>query len=478
MSDDKGIFRKEALEQLSSPEQLEQLLEVTTRQAWIGLSTIGLAIFCILLWSVFGQIPITVDGSGIFVFPRRVVSFQSPAPGQVVTLSVNVGDFVKKGQVIGTLNQPDLAQELDQERVRLSEARAQNSLKGDALDNRLQVERESIASKRELLHDRIESLTRIAAAQKSRNDGYLAQQTKNLREARDTQQKLGEALEQRFASYERLRQEGLSSDDNVLAARQRYMDNQVQRSELDLKAQELELRRLENEQAHQQSVDRVEEFRNQLRELDIREKDLQQQELESSASSTQRIQELERNIARLGAQLASRSQIISEHSGRILEITTSPGQIVNAGQRIGSIETEDADSQLMGVAFFPVGAGKKLGEGGELRLTPSTVERERFGSIVADIESVSAFPVTADAISSLIGNGEVAQEITQGRSVIQVVAALRADPEAYTGYQWTSGKGPTGPLTAGTTASARATIEYRRPITFVIPILRRWTGIG
>ena len=33
-------------------------------------------------------------------------------------------------------------------------------------------------------------------------------------------------------------------------------------------------------------------------------------------------------------------------------------------------------------------------------------------------------------------------------------------------------------LTAGTTALARATVEHRRPITFVIPILRKWTGVG
>jgi len=62
--------------------------------------------------------------------------------------------------------------------------------------------------------------------------------------------------------------------------------------------------------------------------------------------------------------------------------------------------------------------------------------------------------------------------------VIQVVATLRKDAEAYTGYQWTSGKGPPGPLTAGTTASVRATVEFRRPISFVIPILRKWSGVG
>lgn len=478
MADDKDIFRKEALEQLSSPEQLEQLLEVTTRKAWIALYTIAGALACVVLWSILGQIPITVDGSGIFVFPRRVVSFQSPAPGQVVTFNVGVGDFVEKGEVIGTLNQPDLVAQLEQERVRLVDARARSAVAGEALDQRLVLQRDSIGRKRELLHDRIESLGRIAEAQKTRNESFLAQQSRNLAEARQTQEKLGDALAERYASYQRLREEGLTSDDSVLAARQRYMDNQVQRSDLDLKAQELELRRLENEQAYQQSLDRIEEFRTELQDLEIRERELAQQELETGTSAEQRIEEIERNIARLEVQLATRGQIVSEHTGRVLEITVGPGQIVNAGQRLGAIETEDVEGELMGVAFFSVGDGKKLAEGGVVRLTPATVERERYGSIVATIRSVSAFPVTADAISSLIGNAEVAHEITQGRSVIQVVAALRTNVDAYTGFEWTSGKGPPGPLTAGTTAAARATVEYRRPITFVIPILRRWTGVG
>jgi len=478
MAGNDDMFRKEALEQLTSPEQLEQLMEVTTRKAWIALYTVAGSVFAILLWSVFGQIPMTVDGQGIFVFPRRVVSFQSPAPGQVVTVNVSVGDFVKKGDVIGTLNQPDLVQELEQERVRLAQARSELDLQDDALARRLELEREAIVRKRELLTERIASLGRIAEAQRTRNASYLAQQSENLVEARATQKKLGAALEERFASYERLRREGLSSDDSVLAARQRFMDNQVQRSELDLRAQELELKRLENEQAYQQSVDRVEEFRGQLQELDIRERELQQKELETSVNAAQRIQEIQRAIERLEGQLATRGQIVSEHAGRVLEITTSPGQIVNGGQRLGSIETEDDAGELMGIAYFPVGSGKKLAPEGILRLTPSTVERERYGSIIAVIQSVSAFPVTTEAVSSMVGNAEVAQEITQGHSVIQVMAALEKDADAYTGYRWTSGKGPPGPLTAGTTAAARATVEHRRPITFVIPILRKWTGVG
>ena len=73
---------------------------------------------------------------------------------------------------------------------------------------------------------------------------------------------------------------------------------------------------------------------------------------------------------------------------------------------------------------------------------------------------------------------EVARELTQGSSRIQVQAKLKRSPDSPSGFSWTSGEGPPDLISAGTTAAVRAIVEYRRPITFVIPILRKWSGIG
>src|SRR5947207_6893228 len=90
------IFRDEALEQLSSPEQLDQLLQVVNPKSWIPIVTLGALLLIAILWSLFGRIPVTVEGEGLLVYPRQVVSLQLPATGQVVELSAKVGDFVKK----------------------------------------------------------------------------------------------------------------------------------------------------------------------------------------------------------------------------------------------------------------------------------------------------------------------------------------------------------------------------------------------
>jgi hypothetical protein len=62
-----SIFRKESLERLSSPEQLDQLIQIVSPRSWLPLTSIGILIGLAFLWSVIGRIPITANGKGIFV---------------------------------------------------------------------------------------------------------------------------------------------------------------------------------------------------------------------------------------------------------------------------------------------------------------------------------------------------------------------------------------------------------------------------
>ena len=88
MSDDSqnSIFRKESLERLSSPEQLDQLMQVVTPRSWLPLATLGCIIGLTLIWGIFGRIPITATGQGLIVRPTDT----SP---ELVSLSYfNAGD--------------------------------------------------------------------------------------------------------------------------------------------------------------------------------------------------------------------------------------------------------------------------------------------------------------------------------------------------------------------------------------------------
>jgi len=73
-----SLFRQEALEQISSPEQLDQLMQVVNLKDWLPLASIGFLLALALLWSIVGRIPIFVESKGLLVEdtanPNRLIS--------------------------------------------------------------------------------------------------------------------------------------------------------------------------------------------------------------------------------------------------------------------------------------------------------------------------------------------------------------------------------------------------------------------
>jgi HlyD family secretion protein len=59
------IFRSAALNRMSSPEQLDQMLEVTTPKYWLALIGIGLLLLCGLAWGFFGKMTTKAMGHGV-----------------------------------------------------------------------------------------------------------------------------------------------------------------------------------------------------------------------------------------------------------------------------------------------------------------------------------------------------------------------------------------------------------------------------
>lgn len=66
-----GIFRQESLERLSSPEQLDQLMQIVSPRSWLPLVTLSSLVLMTLLWSILGRIPVTATGRGLLVQPHQ-----------------------------------------------------------------------------------------------------------------------------------------------------------------------------------------------------------------------------------------------------------------------------------------------------------------------------------------------------------------------------------------------------------------------
>ncbi|MBW4573789.1 MAG: NHLP bacteriocin system secretion protein [Aphanothece sp. CMT-3BRIN-NPC111] len=144
-----------------------------------------------------------------------------------------------------------------------------------------------------------------------------------------------------------------------------------------------------------------------------------------------------------------------------------------------NIEAKEQASQIVGITYFALKDGKQIQPGMQIQITPDTVQRERFGAMVGKITSVSTLPVTKERATSMLGNQELVENlISQGGPKIEAIAQLELNPSTFSGYKWSSSKGPKLKISPGTTTTARVTIEELAPITFVLPILREWSGLN
>jgi biotin carboxyl carrier protein len=103
------IFRKEALDRLASPEQLDQLMQLTSPRGWIALASLGLLLVTALLWGFFGSFADTVEGQGFLLPSDDPRPVDAPYAGVVTELRVKVGDEIKKGQPLLVLDAPSAA---------------------------------------------------------------------------------------------------------------------------------------------------------------------------------------------------------------------------------------------------------------------------------------------------------------------------------------------------------------------------------
>ncbi len=102
------LFRRTALERLSSPEQLDLLMQVTSPRAWVTLLGLVLILSALAVWGFVGSIPTVVTGEAILLTGgASITSVAAPVTGLLTDIYVNVKDPVVLNQVIARIRQND-----------------------------------------------------------------------------------------------------------------------------------------------------------------------------------------------------------------------------------------------------------------------------------------------------------------------------------------------------------------------------------
>src|SRR6185437_14321838 len=370
-------------------------------------------------WGFFGRLPTRAQAEGILVSSGgRVVDAVSGAAGRLASIDVSVGDRVTQGQVIARVSQTEVEQRYH-----------------DAVE----VHRE-----RESEHETLK--TKVAAE--------LAVKAQNFAKLEEAFNQVIKATDQRVTYLAT----DVSNLEGLLAKGYTTRHN-------------LEDRRRELTDAQQ----RKEDAQNEILKLNEQKTDLETQRQRDIEQSQFRLNEARRQMDQLAAELGRDTKVLSPIEGRVLEIKVSTGSVLNVGTPVVVVESEGAT--LDAVLYVAADRGKGVKPGMEVRLEPSTVKREEFGTMVGTVQSISEFPITPQGMAAVLHNDSLVTRFSKDGAPYAASVRLKRDETTVSGYRWAVGKGPALRLTSGTLTRAEITTRERRPVELIVPMLKRLTGI-
>ncbi len=403
---------------------MDLLLTVTSPKGWLALFAIGGLLAVALLWGIFGSIPKKAVGFGMIMKTGGLVDVVSESTGRVTMVYFQVDDIVHKGRVVARLAQPETINRIQASTVKLESLQKKYELAEQQRAQHLKLEEESTAQQ---------------SANLKSNIAFLEKRVRMLAERRDNQKQL--------------------AADGILT-RQTYLDTQF------------DINRIEQELGDQ---------RNSLKKIEIRQEQLERDKKWELAELKRQIKDIETEIDETRANLSETDTVVSQYTGRVIEVVAKEGSVINKGSTIVKLELlGDSINTLGSLIYFPADEGKRVKPGMLAQISPSTVKREEYGFILARMWQVSKYPTTREAMMLNLKNETLVNQITQGLGVpIEAWALLTPDPKTPSGYEWSSSKGPSIELQSGTPCNVTVVTSEDRPISLIFPLFKKHIlGIG
>ena len=98
------IYRKTALDKISSPEQLDKTLKITSPLSWLVLIGVTLIVVVGVIWSFTGSMAETITLEGVLVEPNGVCSVFAKESGKLMEIIPDINDVVHLGQAVMIYN--------------------------------------------------------------------------------------------------------------------------------------------------------------------------------------------------------------------------------------------------------------------------------------------------------------------------------------------------------------------------------------
>ncbi len=413
------LFRKEALVRIESPERLNEMVKITSARSWLILTAIIGVLTAFILWSIFGELPYTINGQGILLQPGGIIEIASIASGRIERTMVLEADIINEGDVIAYIDQPELEMQIENAKKELADINKRFMRISDFGYENLELKKK--------LYEKEE---------------FFLNKTIKLNFDRLN------FIKERIAAQEELLAKGLITKENLNNTKDEFFNIQQKNDKLS----------------------------NDLKELQRKMYEIKEQnEIELNQIKSE-ILNIENRIRELEALHQLNSKVISPYTGKIIELMVNPGKVVEAGSSIVSIEPLNLINDLQAIIYVNPKEGKKIEPNMKVKLSPSTIEVEEFGYIIGIVEKVSEYPSTFQGMLRTLGNIELIKTFTQEGPPIAIKVYLDKDSTTFSGYSWTSKHGPELEIKSGTLCSSKIVTKTRSPISLLFPKLSNRTS--
>jgi len=403
------LFRQSSLDNLSTPEQLDQVMRVTSPSSWMALIALAVLVVGIVGWSFFGTVPVKVDSRGLLISPGGVLDVVSSSQGRLTKFLVQPGQWVDSGTIVAYIAQPDLENQLDVARAEEAEAQSQ-------YDKIIEFQQRDIALEKDYLRQKRDVLVQ--------QTGFLTDRLKWLREREDIEAELNAK-----GLLERKRLVDTKIDINATREAIAQSENDVKRLELD-----------ENTFAVSKQKERMDQ--------------------------QMRVADLQRKVETLQDKLKRNEELITPYSGTIVEFKVNAGEVIEVGSDLFSLLPGGVGSSkgshtvdLVAKLYVKPNDGKKIHPGMRAQISPSTIKREEFGFMEGTVTNVAAIPSTEEGMQRTLKNRQLVQDLSSGGVPFEVSVALTLDPNSASGFKWSSSNGPDTDINPGTLVEGKITVR-------------------
>ena len=154
--------------------------------------------------------------------------------------------------------------------------------------------------------------------------------------------------------------------------------------------------------------------------------------------------------------------VLSPIDGTVVSLSTMEFALIGQGEPLMTIAPNS--SPMIGIVFVPVGAMSGMVPGLQVEISPTTTDITQAGFISGVVSKIDPLPVTQERLRLIVGDSGIEEALLAMGPVQELYIALDEDPAAPLGLSW-SGAGPTftDDVTSGTIVNAKIVLRNQTP---------------